>query len=378
VLAENTDGKLSPKQVKFAETIYSAGTDLLALINDILDLSKIESGMMAVEVEDVLFSDVRDYVLRTFRHVAEGKGLQINVNIDEKLPKVMATDNKRLQQVLKNLLSNALKFTEFGSVQLSVRRVESGWNRENEVLNSSRNVIAFEVKDTGIGIPEDKQQIIWEAFRQADGTTSRKYGGTGLGYPSAARSHGCSVVRSPFEHAGGWQRIHHVPAGGLHPNSEERRRQQARAALARNTSVEERPQRGAELGGRGSNETEAAAVVRLRLRLRSSTTCAGRTDCGAAAGFTDARRASIMLVSDIGDDRVDGYAGRQGPADYRRRRPVYPPSDGARSGARVQMRSGASRRQGLEPGSGVAAGSDHARYPPARHGRLAGAEPVEV
>ena len=127
--------------MKFAETIYSAGTDLLALINDILDLSKIESGMMAVEVEDVLFTDVRDYVIRTFRHVAEGKGLVLNVELEGDLPKVMATDNKRLQQVLKNLLSNALKFTEEGSVQLRIRRVESGWNPENEVLNSARHVL---------------------------------------------------------------------------------------------------------------------------------------------------------------------------------------------------------------------------------------------
>ena len=145
VLAENSEGKLSPKQVKFAETIYSAGTDLLALINDILDLSKIESGMMAVEVEDVLFSEVRDYVLRTFRHVAEGKGLQLSVELDDELPKVMATDSKRLQQVLKNLISNALKFTEAGNVQLRVKRVDSGWNPDNEVLNNARQVLAFEV-----------------------------------------------------------------------------------------------------------------------------------------------------------------------------------------------------------------------------------------
>jgi HAMP domain-containing protein/signal transduction histidine kinase/DNA-binding response OmpR family regulator len=181
VLAENADGKLSPKQVKFAETIYSAGTDLLGLINDILDLAKIESGMMIVEQEDVLLTDVRDYVLRTFRHVADGKGINFTVEIDNDLPKVMSTDNKRLQQILKNLLSNALKFTEEGSVGLHVRRAESGWSSENEVLNNTRNILAFEVTDTGIGIPDDKQQLIFEAFRQADGTTSRKYGGTGLG-----------------------------------------------------------------------------------------------------------------------------------------------------------------------------------------------------
>jgi signal transduction histidine kinase/CheY-like chemotaxis protein/HAMP domain-containing protein len=181
VLADNADGKLSPKQVKFAETIYSAGTDLLALINDILDLSKIESGMMVIEQEDLLLTDIRDYVVRTFRHVAEGKALGFTVEIDNDAPKVMSTDIKRLQQVLKNLLSNALKFTEEGGVKLRIRRSESGWSKGNNTLNNARNVIAFEVTDTGIGIPEEKRLLIFEAFRQADGTTSRKYGGTGLG-----------------------------------------------------------------------------------------------------------------------------------------------------------------------------------------------------
>jgi signal transduction histidine kinase/DNA-binding response OmpR family regulator len=232
VLAENSEGKLSAKQVKFAETIYSAGTDLLALINDILDLSKIESGMMAVEVEDILLTDVRDYVLRTFRHVAEGKGLVLNVDIDNELPKVMATDVKRLQQVLKNLISNALKFTEEGNVQLRVARVESGWNPENGILNAARNVLAFEVRDTGIGIANDKQQIIWEAFRQADGTTSRKYGGTGLGL---------SISREIARLLGGEIHLASTPGEGSTftmylpqtyvPIAEDRRRQQARAAL---------------------------------------------------------------------------------------------------------------------------------------------------
>ena len=181
VLSENSDGKLSPKQVKFAETIYSAGTDLLALINDILDLSKIESGMMVVEPEDVLFPDLRDFVQRTFRHVAEGKGVQFNADLCEDLPRAMSTDMKRLQQVIKNLVSNALKFTEQGSVSLKVCRASGGWNPDNAMLNKAGTVISFEVKDTGIGIAQDKQQIIFEAFRQAEGGTSRKYGGTGLG-----------------------------------------------------------------------------------------------------------------------------------------------------------------------------------------------------
>ncbi|MGH9626980.1 MAG: ATP-binding protein, partial [Bryobacteraceae bacterium] len=181
VLAENAENRLSPKQVKFAETIYSAGTDLLALINDILDLSKIESGMMAIDQDDVHFSDIRDYVFRTFRHVADGKGLAFTVETDNDLPRIMSTDVKRLQQVLKNLISNALKFTDEGKVSLHVHRADTGWSPDNEALNNARNVIAFSVTDTGIGISGDKQKIIFEAFRQADGTTNRKYGGTGLG-----------------------------------------------------------------------------------------------------------------------------------------------------------------------------------------------------
>ncbi|HLJ51578.1 MAG TPA: HAMP domain-containing protein [Bryobacteraceae bacterium] len=182
VLADNTEGNLNPKQVKFAETIHSSGTDLLALINDILDLSKIESGKMDVEVGNVRFAELEDYCARTFRHVADGKGLEFTIDIDQQLSsEVIRTDAKRLQQVLKNLLSNALKFTEHGSVRLRVERVAKGWSAAHPVLNRAKSIIAFSVTDTGIGIAQEKQRIIFEAFQQADGTTSRKYGGTGLG-----------------------------------------------------------------------------------------------------------------------------------------------------------------------------------------------------
>jgi HAMP domain-containing protein/CheY-like chemotaxis protein/signal transduction histidine kinase len=182
VLADNTEGNLSPKQIKFAETIHSSGTDLLALINDILDLSKIESGKMDVEVGNVRFSELEDYCVRTFRHVADGKGIGLSIEVNEALAsEVFRTDEKRLQQVLKNLLSNALKFTEHGAVKLSIERVTSGWSPTHPVLARAKSVIALAVSDTGIGIAHEKQQIIFEAFQQADGTTSRKYGGTGLG-----------------------------------------------------------------------------------------------------------------------------------------------------------------------------------------------------
>jgi HAMP domain-containing protein/DNA-binding response OmpR family regulator/signal transduction histidine kinase len=181
MLAENSEKNLTAKQVKFAETIHSSGTDLLALINDILDLSKIESGKMDVEVGGVRFTELQDYCSRTFRHVADGKGLDFTIDLDPRLPDTVHTDAKRLQQVLKNLLSNALKFTSSGYVRLRIERAPQGWSSTHPVLNRAKTVVAFSVRDTGIGIPKEKQKIIFEAFQQADSGTSRKYGGTGLG-----------------------------------------------------------------------------------------------------------------------------------------------------------------------------------------------------
>jgi CheY-like chemotaxis protein len=180
-LAENPDGNLSGKQVEFARTIHSAGTDLLNLISDILDLSKIESGTVTVDAEEIFLTNLLDTVGRPFRHEAENRSLSFDVQIDPHLGRSMVTDSKRLQQVLKNLLSNAFKFTEHGGVRLNVSAAVGGWGPDHPVLNQSPAVIAFEVSDTGIGIPLEKQKIIFEAFQQADASTSRKYGGTGLG-----------------------------------------------------------------------------------------------------------------------------------------------------------------------------------------------------
>ncbi len=180
-LSKNSDGNLTGRQVEFSRTIHSSGNDLLNLINDILDLSKIESGTVIVDVGEIPFRDLADYVDRTFRHVAENKKLEFGVDVHPSVPRSMHTDAKRLQQILKNLLSNAFKFTASGKVSLEVMPVTEGWNPENESLNKARQVIAMSVTDTGIGIPAEKQQIIFEAFQQADGSTSRKYGGTGLG-----------------------------------------------------------------------------------------------------------------------------------------------------------------------------------------------------
>jgi HAMP domain-containing protein/CheY-like chemotaxis protein/signal transduction histidine kinase len=180
-LAENPDGSLSTKQVEFARTIHGAGTDLLNLISDILDLSKIESGTVSVEAEEIFFGSLLDSISRPFRHEAENRKLEFEVINDPSTGRSLVTDTKRLQQVLKNLLSNALKFTEQGTVRLSVSTALSGWSADHPVLNGARSVIAFEVADSGIGIPPEKQRIIFEAFQQADAGTSRKYGGTGLG-----------------------------------------------------------------------------------------------------------------------------------------------------------------------------------------------------
>ncbi len=205
MLAENPDNSLSDKQVEFANTIHSSGADLLALINEILDLSKIESGAMAVEIADVTFSDLRADIKRMFSQVAEDKGLDLVIELQQGLPERIQTDVKRLRQVLKNLLSNAFKFTEFGEVNVQISAARSGWSSDNQILNRSNSVIAFSVADTGIGIPEDKQQLIFEAFQQADGTTSRKYGGTGLGL---------SISREIARLLGGELTLHSVPGEG--------------------------------------------------------------------------------------------------------------------------------------------------------------------
>ena len=180
-LVENPAGNLTLKQVDYAKNIHSAGTDLLTLINDILDLSKIESGTVTVEPEEITFLSLRESVERTFHHVAESKNLAFRVDIDASLPSTFTTDSKRLQQILKNLLSNAFKFTAQGHVAMTVRRVAEGWSMDHPVLRVGLSAIAIAVSDTGIGIPPEKQKLIFEAFQQADAGTSRKYGGTGLG-----------------------------------------------------------------------------------------------------------------------------------------------------------------------------------------------------
>jgi signal transduction histidine kinase/CheY-like chemotaxis protein/HAMP domain-containing protein len=181
LLSDNPQGNLNEKQVEFARTIHSAGSDLLSLINDILDLSKIESGTVSIEIGDMSMNSLKQHMERTFRQLAADKNLDFKVEFGTSLPASIRTDEKRLQQIVLNLLSNAFKFTSRGSVTLAVNRVEDGWSTNHPMLREAECVVAIAVTDTGIGIPKDKQKLIFEAFQQADGTTSRKYGGTGLG-----------------------------------------------------------------------------------------------------------------------------------------------------------------------------------------------------
>ena len=204
-LSENSDGNLTPKQVEFARTIHGAGTDLLNLISDILDLSKIESGTVTIEAEEIFFANLIDMVARPFRHEADNRKLGFNVEISADLGRSFVTDSKRLQQVLKNLLSNAFKFTAQGGVGLAVRAAAGGWSTEHPVLKEAQGVIAFEVTDTGIGIAPEKQRLIFEAFQQADASTSRKYGGTGLGL---------AISRELATLLGGEIRLNSIPGQG--------------------------------------------------------------------------------------------------------------------------------------------------------------------
>ncbi len=205
-LEDNRAGNLDPKQVEYAHTIHQAGADLLALINEILDLAKIESGTMAIDETEVRFDDLLQYVDHSFRQVAEEKGLAFLIDRADGLPEFLLTDDMRLRQVLRNLLSNALKFTDKGIVKVVVETCpEREWSTDNEALHAADSVIAFRVVDTGIGIRRDQQAIIFEAFQQADGGTSRKYGGTGLGL---------SISREIAKLLGGELRVESEPGRG--------------------------------------------------------------------------------------------------------------------------------------------------------------------
>jgi signal transduction histidine kinase/HAMP domain-containing protein/ActR/RegA family two-component response regulator len=203
LLAENADGNLTAKQVQFATTVHEAGSDLLQLINDILDLSKVEAGKMDVQPTELSLSTLVEYVHATFRPMAADKDLTFDVEVSPNVPGLLYTDEQRLQQILRNLLSNAVKFTSAGGVLLRISRPEG--MAFSGPLQGEPEVIAFSVSDTGIGIAEDQLRLIFDAFRQADGTPSRRYGGTGLGL---------SISRDIARVLGGEIRVDSLPGHG--------------------------------------------------------------------------------------------------------------------------------------------------------------------
>ena len=185
-LGDNHDNNLSPREVEYAQTIYSAGGDLLNLINEILDLAKIESGTVKLDQRDVAFDDIEAQLLRMFTPIAESRGLRFEIRRGPGLPASLHVDATRLLQVIRNLLSNSFKFTEHGAVVLSIATASSGWTTPHEFLDNAGSVIVFQVKDTGIGMAAEQSMLIFEPFRQVDSGTSRRYGGTGLGLSISA------------------------------------------------------------------------------------------------------------------------------------------------------------------------------------------------
>jgi hypothetical protein len=181
ILADNPEDNLKPKQVEYAQTIYSSGNDLLELINEVLDLAKIESGAVEYDPQPAAFAELRSFVESTFQPMAESRRLELKVELDRGLPSTISTDIRRLEQIIKNLISNALKFTERGSVILRIAPVTTGWDRPCAALDDQEQVVAFAVVDTGVGVAPHKRSLIFEAFQQGDAGTARKYGGTGLG-----------------------------------------------------------------------------------------------------------------------------------------------------------------------------------------------------
>ncbi|HEX4849545.1 MAG TPA: GAF domain-containing protein, partial [Puia sp.] len=180
-LYENAEGNLSDKQIRYAKTIHSCGDDLIQLINDILDLSKIESGFITTNISTVRFAEIANFAETTFKPISEARHLRFTIETDANLPATLETDIQRLNQIIKNLLSNSFKFTEKGEVKLKIYEANKAWKPGMSSLDNADKVVAFAIVDTGIGIPIEKQNIIFEAFQQAEGSTSRKYGGTGLG-----------------------------------------------------------------------------------------------------------------------------------------------------------------------------------------------------
>jgi HAMP domain-containing protein/signal transduction histidine kinase/CheY-like chemotaxis protein len=300
LLQENKDKNLSKKQVEFAQTIYSSGSDLLNLINDILDLSKVEAGKMEISPTDMPLSEMESFVMRTFKPVADQKGLDLKVDIQPDAPSPVYTDPQRVQQVVKNLLSNAFKFTQHGSIALTICKAEKDRKFASRSLDSAEQVVAFQVSDTGMGIPKEKQQLIFEAFQQADGTTSRKFGGTGLGL---------SISREIARLLGGEIKVESVPGKGStftlflparyidpDPGESQRALVRARKVERRRRAVSVPPEHIAERRAEGRSLTAIAASASQDDDLHSW------DDDGGVATIAPPRR-TLPMPEGIEDDR---------------------------------------------------------------------------
>ncbi|MDV7222534.1 HAMP domain-containing protein [Streptomyces prunicolor] len=309
LLADNAEGNLSPKQVEFAETIHGAGSDLLQLINDILDLSKVEAGKMDVSPTRIALVQLVDYVEATFRPLTAEKGLDLSVRVSPELPATLHTDEQRLLQVLRNLLSNAVKFTDSGAVELVIRpagadvpvAIREQLLEAGSLRDADAGLIAFSVTDTGIGIAGSKMRVIFEAFKQADGTTSRKYGGTGLGL---------SISREIAQLLGGEIHAQSEPGRGstftlylpLHPSELPPQGYQQLPALEAGDLVASSAAELAELSERSEVDFETPAEVKSY----------HETQNGAAALFRRRRRA-IEQSTQLGQTVRDQWAAPESP-----------------------------------------------------------------
>src|SRR5687767_620160 len=283
LLGDNKAGNLNEKQVEYAQTIFSSGTDLLNLINDVLDLSKVEAGKLDVHPTEVPIPEIGEFADRSFRPLAEEKGLTFKIDVMPDVPPAIVTDGHRLQQVLKNLLSNALKFTHQGGVTFTIRRAEKGRRFATRSLDAAPDVIAFAVSDTGIGIPKDKQQLIFEAFQQADGSTSRKYGGTGLGL---------SISREITRLLGGEIRVESAPGKG-------------------STFTLFLPARYVDVGAQGSG-ARSQGTARATLAANRQSEAAERSDAEESVAVMDPpvrearpQPSAPQHASPVGDDRAE-------------------------------------------------------------------------
>ncbi len=328
-LAENADSNLSLRQVEFAKTIHGAGTDLLNLISDILDLSKIESGTVTVESEDLLFTHLRETIERNFRHEAEARMLSFATDFDANVGRHITTDSKRLLQILKNLLSNAFKFTAHGSVRLHVGAAQGGWSPDHPTLSQATSVVEFAVTDTGIGIAPEKQRIIFEAFQQADAGTARKYGGTGLGL---------AISRELAHLLGGELRLTSVP-------------------------------------GSGSTFTLYLPIGYMGSAYLQSPAHPGRSE---TKPIFQPIALPAARAEEVPDDRESLEPDDQRAAHHRGRSALREGAaqPGARHGVQGDRRE--DRRGRPEPGAQAPADRDLARRVPAGHARLDGAQPVEA